>query len=41
MAQEQVNVRYMVSDVQASVDWYTTHLGFRADIATPRLPLPM
>lgn len=28
MAQEQVNVRYMVSDVQASVDWYVTHLGF-------------
>ena len=28
MAQEQVNVRYMVSDVQQSVDWYTAHLGF-------------
>ena len=28
MAQEQVNVRYMVNDVQESVDWYTTHLGF-------------
>ena len=28
MVQEQVNVRYMVSDVQASVDWYVTHLGF-------------
>jgi catechol 2,3-dioxygenase-like lactoylglutathione lyase family enzyme len=28
MAQEQVNVRYMVNDVQASVDWYTAHLGF-------------
>src|SRR5687768_11350605 len=28
MAQEQVNVRYMVNDVQKSVDWYTTHLGF-------------
>ncbi len=28
MAQEQVNVRYMVNDVQASVDWYVTHLGF-------------
>jgi catechol 2,3-dioxygenase-like lactoylglutathione lyase family enzyme len=23
-----VNVRYMVSDVEAAVDWYTTHLGF-------------
>ena len=28
MAEEQVNVRYMVNDVQASVDWYITHLGF-------------
>ena len=28
MAHEQVNVRYMVNDVQASVDWYVTHLGF-------------
>ena len=28
MAQEQVNVRYMVNDVQQSVDWYTAHLGF-------------
>ena len=27
-AHEQVNVRYMVSDVQQSVDWYTAHLGF-------------
>lgn len=26
-----VNVRYMVDDVQAAVDFYTTHLGF-----TPR-----
>lgn len=23
-----VNVRYMVDDVQASIDFYTTHLGF-------------
>jgi len=23
-----VNVRYMVNDVQASVEWYTRHLGF-------------
>src|SRR5262245_9743145 len=28
MAQDQVNVRYMVKDVQASVDWYTANLGF-------------
>src|SRR5688572_11023890 len=28
MAQDQVNVRYMVDDVQSSVDWYTTNLGF-------------
>jgi catechol 2,3-dioxygenase-like lactoylglutathione lyase family enzyme len=28
MATEHVNVRYMVSDVQQSVDWYTKHLGF-------------
>ena len=28
MAQDQVNVRYMVNDVQESVDWYTTHLEF-------------
>jgi catechol 2,3-dioxygenase-like lactoylglutathione lyase family enzyme len=23
-----VNVRYMVDDVEAAVDWYTRHLGF-------------
>jgi catechol 2,3-dioxygenase-like lactoylglutathione lyase family enzyme len=28
MTQDQVNVRYMVNDVQESVDWYTAHLGF-------------
>ena len=28
MAQDQVNVRYMVNDVQESVDWYTANLGF-------------
>lgn len=28
MPREQVNVRYMVDDVQASVDWYTANLGF-------------
>src|SRR4051794_28899184 len=25
---EMVNVRYMVDDVQASIDFYTQHLGF-------------
>lgn len=28
MADETVNVRYMVDDVEASVAWYTKHLGF-------------
>src|SRR5262245_49034645 len=28
MAQELVNVRYMVNDVQESVDWYKAHFGF-------------
>jgi catechol 2,3-dioxygenase-like lactoylglutathione lyase family enzyme len=28
MAEETVNVRYMVDDVEAAVAWYTTHLGF-------------
>jgi catechol 2,3-dioxygenase-like lactoylglutathione lyase family enzyme len=28
MASEIVNVRYMVSDVEAAVTWYTKHLGF-------------
>jgi catechol 2,3-dioxygenase-like lactoylglutathione lyase family enzyme len=26
--EELVNVRYMVDDVQASIDFYTSHLGF-------------
>ena len=26
--EEMVNVRYMVDDVQAAVDFYTSHLGF-------------
>lgn len=30
-----VNVRYMVDDVQAAVDFYTTHLGFTAGAAFP------
>lgn len=29
MSETQVNVRYMVSDVQASVDWYVGCLGFQ------------
>jgi len=28
MAEEIVNVRYIVDDVEASVAWYTKHLGF-------------
>jgi catechol 2,3-dioxygenase-like lactoylglutathione lyase family enzyme len=28
MGESSVNVRYMVSDVQACVDWYVDHLGF-------------
>ena len=30
-----VNVRYMVDDVQAAVDFYTTHLGFTTLSSTP------
>jgi len=29
MSESSVNVRYMVSDVPTSVDWYVGHLGFR------------
>jgi catechol 2,3-dioxygenase-like lactoylglutathione lyase family enzyme len=28
LAEETVNVRYMVGDVEAAVSWYTQHLGF-------------
>jgi catechol 2,3-dioxygenase-like lactoylglutathione lyase family enzyme len=28
VAEETVNVRYMVDDVEAAIDFYTTHLGF-------------
>jgi catechol 2,3-dioxygenase-like lactoylglutathione lyase family enzyme len=28
MDEETVNVRYMVADVEESIDFYTTHLGF-------------
>ncbi len=30
-----VNVRYMVDDVAASVDFYTRHFGFTVGISTP------
>lgn len=29
MSDTPVNVRYMVSDVQAAADWYVGHLGFQ------------
>jgi len=28
--EDMVNVRYMVDDVQAAIDFYTSHLGFTA-----------
>lgn len=28
MPEDTVNVRYMVEDVEAAVEWYTRHLGF-------------
>ncbi|MDW9571551.1 VOC family protein [Sinorhizobium meliloti] len=28
MSETTVNVRYMVDDVEATVEWYTKHLGF-------------
>lgn len=28
MSEDTVNVRYMVEDVEAAVEWYTRHLGF-------------
>ena len=39
-SQEQlVSVRYMVDDVQAAVDFYTSHLGFTVRTsAAPALP---
>jgi catechol 2,3-dioxygenase-like lactoylglutathione lyase family enzyme len=30
-----VNVRYLVDDVAASVDWYTRHFGFTVGISSP------
>src|ERR1044071_7271741 len=32
MKQEQVNVRYMVEDVDAAIEFYTKHLGFTPGI---------
>jgi catechol 2,3-dioxygenase-like lactoylglutathione lyase family enzyme len=32
---EIVNVRYLVDDVPASVDFYTTHFGFTVGISSP------
>jgi len=32
MSESHVNVRYMVSDVQESVDWYVGHLGFAVQL---------
>ncbi len=34
-AAENVNVRYLVEDVAASVDFYTRHLGFTVGISSP------
>nr|BFE70647.1 VOC family protein [Actinoplanes digitatis] len=33
--EDTVNVRYLVDDVQAAVDFYLTHLGFTAGPAFP------
>jgi catechol 2,3-dioxygenase-like lactoylglutathione lyase family enzyme len=35
MPDEIVNVRYMVSDVAAAVEFYTTHFGFEPGIVSP------
>lgn len=32
MSESPVNVRYMVGDVQAAVDWYVGHLGFAVQL---------
>lgn len=32
---DQVNVRYLVSDVAAALDFYTTNFGFEAGIVSP------
>jgi catechol 2,3-dioxygenase-like lactoylglutathione lyase family enzyme len=33
--EETANVRYMVDDVAAAVDFYTTHLGFKVNTSFP------
>ena len=33
MPEELVNVRYMVDDVEAAVDFYTTHFGFTLNMS--------
>lgn len=33
--EETANVRYMVDDVQAAVDFYTKHLGFKVNTSFP------
>lgn len=33
--EETVNVRYMVDDVAAAVDFYTKHLGFAEQLSSP------
>ena len=35
MSETQVNVRYMVDDVQAAVDWYVGHFAFSVILASP------
>lgn len=35
MPDETVNVRYLVDDVASAVDFYTTHLGFTAQLSSP------
>jgi len=35
MPDETVNVRYMVDDVAASVDFYTRHFGFTEQMSSP------
>ena len=32
---ETVNLRYMVDDVPAAVDWYAAHFGFEVQMSTP------
>lgn len=32
MTESTVNVRYMVGDVAAAVDWYVSHLGFAVEL---------